>query len=138
MNKPDDNLRLLFVYYDSCNALLEAFCEKHGFDYEDARKSWVAGCVGETVCCGDYFFNMDVIVTDLKENAPEGELLKWYDYDTECHYLGTNGCNYSSWLKGCPRLSEDEMAEIRVCQKIVEEAREQLNECVTKYKERGF
>ncbi len=72
MNKPDDNLRLLFVYYDSCNALLEAFCEKHGFDYEDAHKSWVAGCVGETVCCGDYFFDMDVIVTDLKKTPPKG------------------------------------------------------------------
>lgn len=133
-----ENHKLLDNYYNACNALLKAFCEKHSFDYEDARQNWVAGCVGETVCCGDYYFNMDVIVTDLKENAPEEELLRWYDYMLECHYLGVNGYNFHSWLKGCPRLSEDEMAEIRVCQKIVEEAREQLNECVTKYKERGF
>ena len=138
MNKPDDNARLLFAYYGSCNALLEAFCEKHGFDYEDARKSWVAGCVGETVCCGDYFFDMDVIVTDLKENAPERELFKWYDYATECHCLGTNGCNYSSWLKGCPRLSETQMEELRQLKKRVEEAKEQLNECIKKYNEEGF
>ena len=54
MNKPDDNLRLLFTYYDSCNALLEAFCEKHGFDYEDARKvgspgAWAKPYVAETI-----------------------------------------------------------------------------------------
>ena len=52
------NNQLLNNYYDSCNALLEAFCKKHYFDYEDARQSWVAGCVGEIVCCGDYYFNM--------------------------------------------------------------------------------
>lgn len=138
MNKTDDNARLLQAYYGSCNALLEAFCEKHGFDYEDEKQSWVAGCVGDIVCCGDHYFGMDVIVTDLKEDAPEGELLKWYYYDNECHYLGTNGCNYSSWLKGCPRLSEDEIAEIRQYQKIVEEAKKQLDECITKYKEGGF
>lgn len=138
MNKPDDNARLLQAYYGSCNALLEAFCEKHDFDYEDAKQSWVAGCVGEIVCCGDYYFNMDVIVTDLKEDAPEEELIKWYDYNTECSFFGINGCNYHSWLKGCPKLSENEIEEIRQYQKIVEDAKKQLDECITKYKEGGF
>ena len=132
------NNQLLNNYYDSCNALLEAFCKKHYFDYEDARQSWVAGGVGEIVCCGDYYFNMDVIVTDLKEDAPEEELIKWYDYNTECSFFGINGCNYHSWLKGCPKLSENEIEEIRQYQKIVEDAKKQLDECVSKYKERGF
>jgi hypothetical protein len=35
-------------------------------------------------------------------------------------------------------LSENEIEEIRQYQKIVEDAKKQLDECVSKYKERGF
>lgn len=35
-------------YNEACNAYLMAFCEKHGFDYADAARSWVGGDVGGT------------------------------------------------------------------------------------------
>ena len=37
-----DNNLLKQQYIDACNAYLEAFCEKHGFDYGEAANSWVA------------------------------------------------------------------------------------------------
>lgn len=125
-------------YYNACNHLLEAFCRKHEFRFTDAIDSWVAGEVGGIVCCGDLYFSMDVIVTDLKEDAPEEELLKWYDYTTECGSLGVNGCNYRSWLHGCPTLSEQQLDELRKLSRRVEEAREELIRCTNEYKEKGY
>ena len=125
-------------YYDACNELLKLFCEKHDFDYEDAKNSWVSGHIGETVCCGDFFFNMDVIVTDLKENALKEELLKWYDYNLECVTLGTNGCSYPSWLKRCPILTEEQLEDLRRLRKEVERAKKELEECVDRYKKAGL
>lgn len=129
---------LLSFYYDACNALLQAFCEKHDFDYKDARQGWVADETGGTACCGDFCFSMDEIVTDLRENAPEEELLKWYDYTMECAHLGINGCRYKSWLHGCPTLSEEQLEELRKAKRRVEEAQEMLNKCVKRYKNNGY
>ena len=40
------NTKLKSDYEKACNAYLQAFCEKHGYDYEDAARSWVGGDVG--------------------------------------------------------------------------------------------
>ena len=40
------NTKLKSDYEKACNAYLQAFCEKHGYDYEDATRSWVGGDVG--------------------------------------------------------------------------------------------
>ena len=34
-------------FVKGCNEYLRLFCEKHDFDYEDAKDSWVGGSVGE-------------------------------------------------------------------------------------------
>jgi hypothetical protein len=92
-----------------CNEYLRLFCEKHEFDYEDAKEMWVAGDVGSIVCCGDYFVDMQDIITDIEQDAPNGEYENWYDYCFDAHNLGLTAPNYSSWLKGCPRCSQGEI-----------------------------
>lgn len=139
MNMKQEIIKEKLEYYRiACNGLLEAFCLKHGFSFADAIDGWVANEVGGTVCCGDLYFNMDVIVTDLAEDTPEGQLLKWYEYTTECALLGVAGCNYRSWLKGCPTLSEQQLDELRKLSRRVEEAREELIRCTNEYKEKGY
>lgn len=117
-------------YNNACNDLLKAFCKKHEFDYEEAKESWVGDDIGGIVCCGDYFFNMSDIVTDLRENAPKEKLIEWYDYTLECNYLGARVCNYASFLRGCPTHSEKYLQELRRCKRRAEEAERMLKECL--------
>lgn len=127
----EETEKRLEQYEDACNDILELFCQKHGFDYEDARISWIG--VGETACCGDLFFNMADIMTDIRENAPEEEVMKWYDYELRCGMIGISGVNYASWLKGCPIHSETELKDMEESKRRVEEAERIFKETLKKY-----
>lgn len=105
-----------------CNEYLRLFCEKHEFDYEDAKDGWVVGVVGSIVCCGDYFVDMHDIVTDIEQDAPNGEFENWYDYCFDAHNLGLTAPNYSSWLNGCPRCSQEEITRLFRLKKDFEDA----------------
>lgn len=89
-----------------CNEYLRLFCEKHDFDYEEAKESWVANCVGDVTCVGDIFVGMQTIIADIEMDAPEDEFIKWYDYNLVAHEFGFTTPNFESWLRGCPRVSE--------------------------------
>lgn len=92
-----------------CNKYLKAFCEKHGYDFEDATDSWVAEFDGTVVLCGDEYVSMEDIIIDIEKEAPEEEFLKWYYYCNDANDAGVVAPNYASWLNGCPRLSEEEI-----------------------------
>lgn len=124
-------------YYSSCNELLRLFCEKHDFDYDDAKDSWVAGDIGSIVECGDYYFDLQDIITDLKQDPHEDEIISWYDYTLRCSHLGITGCNYQSWLKGCPRYSEEDFARLEAAKKRAEQAENDFKALVTEYKNKG-
>ena len=94
-------------FVKGCNEYLRLFCEKHDFDYEEAKESWVANCVGDVTCVGDIFVGMQTIITDIEIDAPEEEFIKWYDYNLVAHEFGFTTPNFESWLKGCPRVSEE-------------------------------
>lgn len=96
-----------------CNKYLKAFCEKHDYDYEEAKDFWVAGDVGTITLCGDEYVGMNDIITDIEMNAPEEEFLKWYDYCLECYEVNVPSCNYESWLKKCPIHSNEELKELK-------------------------
>ena len=53
------NTKFKSDYEKACNAYLQAFCEKHGYDYEDATRSWVGGDVWRITECADYIVGMD-------------------------------------------------------------------------------
>ena len=96
-----------------CNEYLRLFCEKHDFDYEEAKESWVANCVGDVTCVGDIFVGMQTIIADIEMDAPEEEFIKWYDYNLVAHEFGFNTPNFESWLRGCPRVSEDTFKKLQ-------------------------
>jgi hypothetical protein len=100
-------------FVKGCNEYLRLFCEKHDFDYEEAKESWVANCVGDVTCVGDIFVGMQTIITDIEMNAPEEEFIKWYDYNLIAHEFGFNMPNFESWLRGCPRVSEETFKKLQ-------------------------
>ena len=100
-------------FVKGCNEYLRLFCEKHDFDYEDAKESWVANCVGDVTCVGDIFVGMQTIITDIEMDAPEEEFIKWYDYNLVAHEFGFATPNFESWLRGCPRVSEDTFKKLQ-------------------------
>lgn len=100
-------------FVKGCNEYLRLFCEKHDFDYEEAKESWVANCVGDVTCVGDIFVGMQTIIADIEMDAPEAEFIKWYDYNLVAHEFGFNTPNFESWLKGCPRVSEETFKKLQ-------------------------
>ena len=100
-------------FVKGCNEYLRLFCEKHDFDYEEAKNSWVANCVGDVTCVGDVFVGMQTIIADIEMDAPEEEFIKWYDYNLVAHEFGFTTPNFESWLRGCPRVSEETFKKLQ-------------------------
>lgn len=100
-------------FVKGCNEYLRLFCEKHGFDYKEAKESWVGGLVGEITMCGDYYVAMPTIIADIEHDAPEEEFIKWYDYNLIAHKFGFNTPNFESWLRGCPRVSDEAFEKLK-------------------------
>lgn len=116
-------------FVKGCNEYLRLFCEKHDFDYEDAKDSWVGGCVGDITCVGDFFIDMRTIITDIEMDAPEEEFLKWYDYNLVADEFGFTTPNFESWLRGCPRVPQESFDKLQAREK-------DLNDAIKEEKER--
>ena len=100
-------------FVKGCNEYLRLFCEKHDYDYEEAKESWVANCVGDVTCVGDIFVGMQTIITDIEMDAPEDEFIKWYDYNLVANEFGFNTPNFESWLRGCPRVADETFKKLQ-------------------------
>lgn len=121
---------------EACNAYLRAFCEKHGFDYEDAY--WVGDDPGTTavVCGGDYFVGINEMRSDIDLDAPESAFLSWYDYslavmsvEMQWHDLENFKefvhINFESWIKGAPLpYTEKELEQLEECARRIREAQD--------------
>ena len=116
------------VYERGCENYLELFCKKHEYTYEPY--SWVGGDIGGVASVGDYFVDMKTLRTDIDEDAPEGEFIKWYDYCIAANEFGLTMPNFHSWIHGCPRTSEETFARFR-------SMRNQLFELVEEEKKRN-
>ena len=100
-------------FVKGCNEYLRLFCEKHDYDYEEAKESWVANCVGDVTCVGDIFVGMQTIIADIEMDAPEEEFIKWYDYNLVAHEFGFTTPNFESWLRGCSIVSEETFKKLQ-------------------------
>ena len=126
-----DDAQALRDYQSTCNELLRRFCNKHDFDFEDAKNSWVSGAVGWITCCADYYVDMQTIIDDIKMEAHKDEFVKWYDYDLTIRTLGIKPTmNYRSWLRGAPRVSEERIKEVEEAHQRVVEAQRLFEECL--------
>lgn len=122
------------LYEDGCNAYLQLFCEKHEFDFEDAKDCWVSGDVGSITECGDYFVGMQTIIDDIELDAPEDEFFKWYDYCLRANDLGLDVPNFKSFVKGCPRTSEETLTKLESIKNELKTTVEQENNKINQKK----
>lgn len=113
-------------YINACNAYLKAFCEMYGFYYDP--DFWVK--VGTIIEVGDYYVNMDTIRTAVDKGVPREEFVKWYDYCMDCGSLDIPSPNFDSWLRGCPRMSDEEIRELMERSHKIEELKEELRKLI--------
>lgn len=120
------------LYEDGCNAYLQLFCEKHEFDFEDAKDCWVGGEVGGITYCGDYFVGMQTIIEDIDLDASEDAFFKWYDYCLRAAEFDLDVPNFKSFIKGCPITSEETFAKFESIKnelnKLIEQENEKINQ----------
>ena len=131
-------LELRENYDKACYAYLMAFCEKLGFDYADAAQSWVGRDVGGITLCADYYVSMSDILTDIDMDAPDDEYVKYYDYCLRVHSIADGKLkvpNYDSWLRGCPRMSEERLQRLEELQQDIRKAESVLKEEIGKVNE---
>ena len=124
MNKEELKKR----YTDACNAYLKAFCEKHEFYGLDSPETYWIDEPGGVANCGDLTFDMDTIITDIDKEAPEEELMKWYDYTLEASEFNLTIPNFKHWLMGCPRTPGRWLDEMRAKRKEFEDLLKQEKE----------
>lgn len=112
-------------FKEIANAYLQAFSEKHEYDYEE---DWVGQRVGEVAELGNDFYDFTDIRYDIDNNIPVGEIEKWTEYCMRLHMLECpHTINFSSWCKGAPLpYSEVMLDEIESARQRVEEARREL------------
>ena len=114
-------------YNEACNAYLLEFCEKHGYDYEP--DVWVANDPGGIAEIADMFVAMSDIITDIDRDAPEEEYVKYYDYCLRVHSIANGELktpNYESWLRGCPRMDEEQIKRLEELQQDIRSAEANL------------
>lgn len=110
-------------YNAACNAYPAAFCEKHGYDYDP--DAWAGDDPGGIAEVGELFVSMSDMLTDIDRDAPEEEYIRYYDY---CMRVGgicdgkLETPNYDSWLRGCPRIDEEQIASLEELQSGIRDA----------------
>ena len=111
-------------YINACNAYLKAFCEKHGYDFDDA--TWIHG-VGEIAEFSDYYADMVTIKIDIDREAKVDEFIKWYDYTLRLGMLDCSGIpNFENWLRRCPIKSEEEILKMEATRRKIEDLKNEL------------
>lgn len=123
-------------YNEACNAYLWAFCKKHGYDYEP--DAWVANDHGGIAEIADMFVAMSDIITDIDMDAPEDEYVKYYDYCLRVHSIANGELktpNYASWLRGCPRMDEEQIKRLEELQQDIRNAETVLKAEINKMNE---
>ena len=108
-------MELIKNYENAVNAIIEEFKKKQ--EIKSNEGYWIGNQIGEVYDFGDTMtFDFHDILIDLKENAPKEEIFKWRNYMLRIWQINNMAggvllqeANYRSWLKGCTRLSEEEL-----------------------------
>lgn len=112
-------MELIRNYENSVNAIITEFKQKQVFKNAD-NGYWIGNSVGEVYDFGDGFtFDFNDVLTDIREDAPKGEIFEWREYLLRIWHINNlaggvllSEINYKNWLKGCPRLTNEELNEI--------------------------
>ena len=72
--------------------LIKEFCDKQELQFEFDNYDVGIG----VICLSDYFFNIEDIYFDMKNDKPKGKILQWYDYVL----MRESNINYRSYCMG--------------------------------------
>ena len=112
VNKMNEKIKeALEDYSIAANRVAQLWCRKHNFEF--SNENWVADDAGGVLFASDFFVDMASIIDDLKYDAPEEEFEKWYDYCIDIREKGYYTPTFRHWIKGCPRLSDDELKALK-------------------------
>ena len=110
-------------YEEVCQEYLKAFVKLYDIE-RDVDDVWVANEAGTIACIGDLFLDFhDVIKFSVDNNIGDyDELLRWYDYTLFCADFKMPAPNFSSWMRGCPRMTAEEQGTLITLKKNLDEA----------------
>lgn len=116
---------LIKSYEKSCDDILLEFCKRYDLPYD--CECWSTGDIGTIALVADYYIDFQDIIYMLKNNIPFDEWLACYDYNLDAHFLGIHAISFVSWHRGCPRLSKDEIDDLKEKKKELEELCKKYN-----------
>jgi len=126
--------KLFKDYENACTAIAEAFLNKQfGEEGEppitvDDFNYWWIDVGGALSCGGEQCYSFSDILTDLKEDAPKGEIDKYNEWVLRCTELGIEPkCNYRSWLHGAPHITDEALDRLEKMKRELEEAIKETN-----------
>ena len=91
-------------FYNSCDKVANAFCEKHGFPKLGNKGTyWIGAVHGEVLDVDEYSFSMEDICADLYHDLPEEELMPWYEFSSEQASFNLHPISFLGWCRGDKR-----------------------------------
>jgi hypothetical protein len=91
---------LIKNYETSVNKIVDIFLLKQGFDKQ--TNDWIGG-IGTGVLCiiGEYYFDFEDVLLDLKNNCEPEFILKWHNETIDSILKNSeNRLNYKSYING--------------------------------------
>lgn len=102
---------------------------KEDYDIDQIQDLYVGQELGGTFEINDHFFHFSDAYYCLKHQVKSDVLFEWYDYNIMWHPY-KHYININSWVKGCPRRSDEEYNRILEAQRRVDEAKEELEKLI--------
>lgn len=97
----------------------------------DVIDAAVGGEIDGVININDYYIGFKDMVYCIKNEVPEKEFFKWYDYNIEWgdfkHYI-----NLDSWMRGAPRRSSEELEKLKGLRHKLDETKQLLEDEIQK------
>lgn len=128
-------------YLSLCEEYRKAFVEYYFTeDGVKAESWWIAEEPGGVLCVNDdVFFGFDEIRNCVDNEVEYKDLMEWYDYTLRLGLIDDSipTPNLTSWLKGCPRYSEEQLQEIEKGKRKVRALEEEIKVMIKGMKKGG-
>ena len=113
------------------NAAVNAYADalRKKFDWAPVYGHWVGNdCLGHYFYEDDYCISLAEMVFIVDSDVNKEDFVKWYDYCNFAREYNQNTPSLESWVRGCPRLSEEQQNKLR-------DLREQFEKVAKDFKE---
>lgn len=135
---------------NTLNQKFNALCEEYRMEFmktyfsdDDgsiAMSDWVGDEIGGVLCVSDdLFFCFGDMRYCVDNNVWNEDLMEWHDYTLRLGLIdeAIPTPNLTSWLKGCPRYSEEQLQEIEKGKRKVRAIEEEIKVMIKGMKEGG-